>query len=244
MLIMGSGAGSRVWHSYQVPALVASGYEAVTFDNRGVPPSESPTGRYALEDLVADAIALLEHLDLGAVRLAGVSLGSVVAQEVALARPDLVRAAVFMATKARADTVRRAMTDAAIEVLDEDAKLPVLHTAVTNALQMLSPRTLDDDAAMADWLELFSRSAHRRVGVGQLWADLFPDRREALRGIRAPCMVIAFEDDLITPPKLCQEVANAIDGCEYVQLPGCGHLGYLERPKLVNDTLVRFFAST
>src|SRR5438445_9445780 len=75
LLIMGSGAGGNVWSMYQVPALNGAGYETVTFENRGVPPSDAPPGDYSLADMVADTVGLIEALDLAPCRLVGTSMG-------------------------------------------------------------------------------------------------------------------------------------------------------------------------
>jgi pimeloyl-ACP methyl ester carboxylesterase len=66
------------------------------------------------------------------------------------------------------------------------------------------------------------------------------DRREALRKVTAPCRVIAFSDDLITPVPLAAEVAEAIPDCDFVEIPACGHFGYLERPDEVNSAIIEF----
>jgi pimeloyl-ACP methyl ester carboxylesterase len=245
LLIMGARARARVWDAYQVTALTAAGYRVVTFDNRGMPPSESPPGHYTLDQMVDDTVALVEHLGLGPCRVAGVSLGAFVAQELALARPDLVRSAALMATRARADKVRQAFKQAELELLRTGIRLPPMYAAVTAALQALSPQTLNDEQAGADWIDIFKQTALQdHLASGQATADDFPDRRQALSGVRVPCIVIAFADDLVTPPTLGREVAQAIPGCDYVELPGCGHLGFLERPELVNETLLKFFAQT
>ena len=62
LMIMGQAAGGNVWRMNQVPALTQAGYEAITFDNRGVPPSDVPPGDYSLDDLVADTTGLIEAL--------------------------------------------------------------------------------------------------------------------------------------------------------------------------------------
>ena len=55
LMIMGQAAGGNVWTMYQVPALNEAGYKVITFDNRGLPPSDVPPGDYSLGDLVAVA---------------------------------------------------------------------------------------------------------------------------------------------------------------------------------------------
>lgn len=244
LLIMGSTAGGRLWTMHQTPALNRAGYETITFDNRGIAPTDVPPGRYQLDDLVADTIGLIEALGLGRCALVGTSLGAGVAQEIALSRPDLVRCAVLLGTRARADAMGRAHTLAGRALAESGAKLPAAYRAATSAIQMLSPATLNNDAAAGTWLDLFELSGDAGAGAdGQAWADSLEDRRAALRGISVPCRVIAFADDLITPPKLCAETAAVIPDCDYVEIADCGHLGYLERPEEVNAAILEFLAA-
>lgn len=241
LLIMGTGAGGNVWEMYQVPALVMAGYEVITFENRGMPPSDVPAGDYSLEDLVADAIGLIEVLDAGPCRLVGTSMGAIIATELAVKRPDLVISCVLIATRARADAARRAVSAADRALVASDIRLPPAYAAATSVLQMFSPATLNNDAAVSTWLELYEISAARRVpGKGQAAVDLTSDRREALRMIDVPCRVIAFSDDLICPPYLCAEVAENIPDCDLIEVTSCGHLGYLERPEAVNPAIIEF----
>jgi pimeloyl-ACP methyl ester carboxylesterase len=242
LLIMGQAAGGNVWSMYQVPALTEAGYEAITFDNRGMPPSEVPPGDYSLADLVADTEGLIEALDAGPCRVAGTSLGAYVATELALKRPDLVTCCVLMAVRARADALRRALSAGERTLACEGVKLPPPYEAPMLVLQMFSPATLNDDASVSTWLDVYEMSAARRgAASGQDGIDLVSDRREALRAVSVPCRVIAFSDDLMCPPHLCTEVAEAIPDCDYVEIGSCGHLGYLERPDEVNSAMIEFF---
>lgn len=239
LLIMGSAASSRVWTVHQAPALADAGYEAVMFDNRGIPPSDTPPGRYSLEDMVADTGGLIEALDLAPCRIVGTSLGAMIAQELAVSRPDLVRCAVLMATRARVDAFRLAYTKAFRALAESGVRPPAAYGSVVSVLQMLSRRTLNDDAEISSWLELFELSGGE-TAYGQAWADPVDDRRRALETVTAPCRVIAFADDVIAPPHLCAEVAEAIPDCDLVEIPSCGHLGYLERPAQVNAAVIEF----
>jgi pimeloyl-ACP methyl ester carboxylesterase len=111
-------------------------------------------------------------------------------------------------------------------------------------MALLSSATLADDQAAADWLTLIRVSSARGLGPAmQYEATIAPDRTRALQQVGRPCLVIAFAEDKITPPAMCQEVASAIPGCQYVEIDQCGHFGFLERPDEVNATLLGFFAS-
>jgi len=59
-----------------------------------------------------------------------------------------------------------------------------------------------------------------------------------------PSRGIAFLDDLMCPPHLCAETADAIPDCDYVEIGSCGHLGYLERPDEVNPAMIEFLDKT
>ncbi len=238
---MGQAAGGNVWSMYQVPALKSAGYEVITFDNRGVPPSEVPPGDYSLADLVADTAGLIEVLDAGPCRLVGTSLGAVVATELAVRRPDLVSCCVLMAVRARADATRRAISAAERVLTSGGVQLPPAYEASVSVLQMFSPATLNDNARASVWLDVYEMSAARRAAAkGQGAIDISSDRRDALQAVPVPCRVIAFSDDLMCPPHLSAEVAEAIPDCDYIEIGSCGHLGYLERPDEVNSAIVEF----
>jgi pimeloyl-ACP methyl ester carboxylesterase len=241
LLIMGSGAGGNVWTMYQAPALNQAGYEAITFDNRGMPPSDVPPGMYTLADLVDDTAGLIEALGVGPCRLVGTSMGAIIATELAVRRPDLVRCCVLMAIRARADAARQALAAADRALARSSIQLPAVYDAPMTVVQMFSPATLNDDAAVSTWLDIFEMSAGRRASAGgQTGIDLTSDRREVLREVTVPCRVISFSDDLICPPHLCAEVADAIPDCDFVEISRCGHLGHLERPGEVNSAIIEF----
>jgi pimeloyl-ACP methyl ester carboxylesterase len=240
ILIMGSSAAGRVWSLHQTPALTQAGYQAVTFDNRGIPPSDVPAGKYSLADMVADTKGLIEALDAAPCRIVGASLGALIAQELAISAPHLVRCAVLIATKSRSDAARAAQGRADLALLESSIRLPPDYEAAMAVLQMLSPATLNDHSAVSLWLETFRLSSGSGTTHGQAWIDTDVDRREALRKVTVPCRVIAFSDDLITPPHLAAEVAGAIPDCDFVEIPACGHFGYLERPDQVNSAIIEF----
>jgi pimeloyl-ACP methyl ester carboxylesterase len=241
LLIMGQAAGGNVWSMYQVPALTEAGYEAISFDNRGVPPSDVPPGDYSLADLVADTTGLIEALDLAPCRVVGTSLGAFVATELAVSRPDMVTCCVLMAMRARVDALRRALSVGESALTRDGIQLPPCYEAPISVLQMFSPATLNDDATIQMWLEIYEVSVCRRAAAsGQDAIDLRSDRRNTLRAVPVPCRVVAFSDDLMCPPHLVAEVAEAIPDCDYVEISSCGHLGYLERPDEVNSAIIEF----
>ena len=247
LLICGTGQPAFSWQVAVTPRLVAAGYRVVAYDNRGVPPSACPPPPYTVQDLVDDAAALVEHLDLGRCRVAGLSLGAMVTQELALGRPDLVRAAAMMGTIGRSSALFRAWALANIELARAGLVLPGRFTAVTTLMATASPGRQLDDGFTGPMVELMAEAPPwSGPGVeGQHAADLAYDHRlDALGEVSVPSLVIGFEHDLMTPPSRGREVAEAIPGGRYVEVPGCGHLGPFEEPDAVLGHLLEFFAGT
>ncbi|MEV6095405.1 alpha/beta hydrolase [Nocardia sp. NPDC051981] len=245
VMIMGTGSGGRVWELHQVPALVAAGFRVCTFDNRGIAPSfESPAG-ITIEDLVRDTAALIEFLDEGPALVVGQSMGARVAQELALARPDLVRKAIFMAGHARLDQFQKTLSFGEHELDASGMRLPAKYEAAMTAIMNLSPATMADPHAARDWLDLFEfTGGPASPGVrAQRRMDHDFDRTQAYRAITVPCLSMGFADDRMIPPYLSREVADIIPGARYHEVPDAGHFGYLEQPEAVNKILLEFFAA-
>ncbi len=248
VLLAPAATRGDIWRTHQVAPLVGLGHQVVCLDARGCPPSVSPSGPFGMSDLVADVAGVITELGGGPARVVGASLGAMVAQELCLARPDLVHSAALLGTRCRADVFRRAAARASVHRL-RSGPVPTASDAESEAVslmtQLFSPRTFDDDAAAADWLALYATFPLRGEGLAaqyQVAADYgaTTDRAAALTAIRTPCLVVGFEHDLVTPPAACRAVAGAIPGAVYREIPGCGHFGFLERPDLVNITLAGF----
>ncbi|MFM9376648.1 alpha/beta fold hydrolase [Gordonia sp. VNK21] len=245
VMIMGTGSPGRVWHAHQQPALLAAGYRVVTFDNRGIAPSSESADGFTMADMVADTAALIEHLG-GPARVVGTSLGARIAQELTLARPDLVVGAAMLATYGRITPLVAAFSAGELELIDAGTTLPDCYYAAITAESNLSPASLRDDRAARDWLDIIGFSGQQRTaGVRAQMA--LPERDEnrlaAYRAISRPAMVVGFADDRTLPVHLAREVAEAIPGARYEEIPDAGHWGYLEQPERVNALLVDFLGS-
>ncbi|HYY08318.1 MAG TPA: alpha/beta hydrolase, partial [Actinomycetota bacterium] len=121
LLVCATGQRAFTWQLFQVPALTAAGYRVVTFDNRGVPPSDCPPAPYSVKQMAEDVARLIETLELAPCRVAGLSLGAMITQELALAHPDLVRSAVMMGTIGRQDVFGRHLTQTWVEESEKAA---------------------------------------------------------------------------------------------------------------------------
>jgi pimeloyl-ACP methyl ester carboxylesterase len=243
LFIAGRGGAGRTWQLHQAPAFQQAGYRVITFDNRGVGATENADG-FTTAQMVGDTAAIIEALDAGPVRIVAVSMGSFIAQELMVARPELVSAAVLMATRGREDRTRDFFRTAEQEMLTEGVALPPKYDAKVRLLESFSRKTLNDDQAVRDWIEMFTMWPSKPTPGLRCQLGIAPDgnRLPAYRSITARVLVMGFSDDVVLPPHLGREVADAIPNGQYLQIPDTGHLGFIERPDAVNTAALQFFA--
>ena len=244
LFIAGRGGAGRTWHLHQVPAFVTAGYRAITFDNRGIGATEQADG-FGIDQMVADTAALIEKLDAAPARIVGVSMGSFIAQELMLARPELVHSAVLLATRGRHDRTREFFRTAERKLAEQGVDLPPEFEAKMRLLESFSPKTLNDDVAARDWIDMFTMWPTKSTPGLRTQLDIGPleNRLPAYRSITAPVLVIGFGDDVVLPPHLGREVAEALPNGRYLEIPDAGHLGFLEKPQVVNVAALDFFAA-
>jgi pimeloyl-ACP methyl ester carboxylesterase len=242
LFIAGRGGLGRTWHLQQVPAFLAAGYRVITFDNRGVGATANADG-FTTQTMVADTAALIESLGAAPARIVAVSMGSYIAQELLVVRPDLVSQAVLMATRGRLDRARDFFRTAEDEFAASGVQLPVSYDAKIRLLENFSPKTLSNDEVVAEWIGMFTVWPTKRTPGIIRQSDVSPqgNRLPAYRSITTPVLVIGFADDVVTPPHLGKEVADAMPNATYLKIADTGHLGFLERPEVVNTAILDFF---
>ena len=230
LLVMGTSGAIPLWG--EVITRLAEHYQVIAFDNRGLGGSERGEGAISVASMAEDASALLEALDVPQAHVMGWSLGSAVAQEMALAHPDQVASAVMYATWARCDGFQRSVLAA--------LRLPYvvrdMESALTVAGIAFSPQLLDHpdfEQMLVPMLPAFPQNdAQMQVTVEQWDADLAHDTLDRLGSITAPTLVVVGEQDLLTPTWQSKAVADAIPGARYelVTGPGSSHGMHIERP--------------
>lgn len=245
LFIAGRGGAGRTWHLYQVPEFQRAGYRVITFDNRGIGATENASG-FSTEQVVADTAALINKVVGGPVRVVGVSMGSFIAQELMVARPELVSQAVLMATRGRQDQARDFFVNAERELIDAKVELPPSYDAKIRLLENFSPKTLNDDRAVLDWAHMFTMWPTKYTPGLRSQLAVAPEvnRLPAYQHIKVPVLVIGFADDLVIPTHLGREVADAIPNGRYLEIDDAGHLGFIERPQEVNAAMLKFFSDS
>jgi len=117
-------------------------------------------------------------------------------------------------------------------------------------MRYLPTADIQDSEVVSTWLSLLGAvPAWPNPGrLGQYEAALAwstdPDRTTRWPEVHVPCLVLAFEHDIDSPPRYAREAAAAIPGCEYREVAGAGHLGFVTHAPEVARHLVDFFART
>ncbi len=239
LLLHGSGGGHRAF-APQVETLASLGFRAVAWDMPGYGHSP-PIEPYGLMGLAASCAALIEALTPltgGApVALVGQGLGGLLAQELALRRPELVRQLVLVATAAQVqgdDAYDRHIAQqlAWLEAGEDMARIAELLLA-----RLLSPLALPAGVQLAHWCQSQVPAPTWRRALAAMRGF---DRRAALAGIHVPTLLVAGEHDPVTPPETLRAMAERIVGSRLVTLRGAGHLPQLEQPDEFDAVLVEF----
>lgn len=237
LLIMGTGLDHSCW-SPQVESY-RDQFECIAFDNRGTGKTNAPEGPLSTKMLAEDAAALLDALEISRAHVSGLSLGSCIAQELVLLRPELVETLQLHGTWARAYGYAARKFKAQIQMLDT---FDVREFYDINVLWFLTPEFMArDPERLTRQLDAIVESAPQRALLkAQYVADLEHDTLARLPTIEAPTLVTVGSFDLATPPLYAREVAAAIPNAELFVFEEGGHLHNVEAPDEFNRVTLEF----
>jgi pimeloyl-ACP methyl ester carboxylesterase len=247
VLVCGLSQPAAAWQLGMVPALVAAGYRVVTFDNRGVAPSSAPPAPYTIDEMVDDTVGLLDHLGLASVLVAGYSMGGWIAETLAFRHPERVGAAVFIGSCNVGTSWEKAITTVERDLARIDAELPPWFNAV-ETMRYLPNHELQQDDVVDLWLsfigDLDPWPNPGRLGQYEaaLEWSLDIERTRRWPSLSMPCLVLAFEHDVDSPPARARQAADMIPGARFVEVAGASHLGVFTHAETVATTVVGFFA--
>ncbi|HUW10050.1 MAG TPA: alpha/beta fold hydrolase [Anaerolineae bacterium] len=219
-------------------------FQVIAFDNRDAGRSSRATGPYTIAEMAADANAVLDGLSIESAHVLGASMGSMIAQELALAHPGKVRKLVLVCTMAQMSRYAVSFVDPWRWIVNHDAAGEILPAHI---ITWCMTHSFQQDREAVDTL------------VQQMLAAPYPQPPEAfgrqadalsnhdalsrLAGIRQPTLVIVGDQDLLTPPWVAREVAEAIPGAQLQVLEGGGHCLFWEIPDRFNQAVIDFLIS-
>lgn len=241
VLIMGWGGDHTAW-AFQVPAL-SQHHRVVLFDNRGAGQTSQPDIPYTIPAMASDTLGLLDALGIGSAHICGLSMGGIIAQEIALSHPARVRTLQLHCTLGRLDAWLGFRGEGMRWIRSLDDREGFARMLLP---WVLSPKTFNDRSELVEVLLAraldnpyptslvgLTRQAQAMEGYSTL---------DRLGTIRVPTLITAGADDIMVPLAFSRELHALIPGAELVTIPDAGHLHMIEQPERFNATVLDFLA--
>ena len=255
VLIRGLGSQLIHWPKNFISGLVEVGYRVIIFDNRdiglssrcplnGVPydkqsiikkidSGQKVMPAYSLDDMALDVIGLMNELDIAKAHIFGMSLGGVITQVLAINYPHrMISTTIVMSAAKLVDSNR--IKQVALDHISKDEY-------ISNAIHENSLWGNPKFPVSEDYVRDLAGKAYDRgadsEGVNRQFSAIFSfgDRREALKLIDLPCLVIHGEDDVLVLPEEGKEISSLVKGSELRIISGMGHeITPLLSPIIVN----------
>ena len=250
VLIMGLGMQLVAWHPDFVAMLVARGFRVIRFDNRdiglsqrfdhlGVPNLALDSIRYAVgmkisapyrvADMADDTAGLLDAMGISAAHICGASMGGMIAQQLAVRRPQRVKSLTLMMTSSGS----RRLPGPTLKVRSALISRPVdpnnVHSVIEHYVKLYrligSPGYPAPDAYLHERLGLAVRRSYRPAGSARQMVAIAADgnRSKLLAQIRQPTQIIHGKADPLVPVAAGHDLAAKIAGAELDLIAGMGH---------------------
>jgi pimeloyl-ACP methyl ester carboxylesterase len=260
LLVMGLGTQLIHWDLELCERFAERGFHVIRFDNRDSGRStyvDAPVpdvrramaglridAPYLLDDMAEDAFGLLDHLGIEAAHVAGASMGGMIAQTMAIRRPERVLSLTsIMSTtgERRAGRPKLRVWGVLLRRAPRDKDAAVEY--FVRVFRMIGSKGFpaDEDRVRALAAEAYDRG-HSPAGTGRQLAAIMAsgDRTERLRELRVPTLVFHGRDDPLVPFRGGRATAAAIPGARLIAIPGMGH----DLPREVWPRLVDAVAET
>jgi len=250
LLVMGLGTPRIGWfHQFQ---FLSQRYDVTAFDNRGVGET-SATEPWTMQDMAADAIALADAMGYERFHLAGISMGGMISQEIALDHPDRIRSLTLISTSPGGPEAEAMTPEFAAALAIPD---PVERMRKTMELTFGAKFRRENPAMLELIMNALSSgdAGVTMIGdesnagfMGQVMAVIgwmsTGGASARLKDITTPTLVMHGGDDLLLPIKNGEILARDIPGARARFWPDAGHALNAEYPDEVNAELVAHFES-
>lgn len=198
----------------------------ITFDNRGCGSSTVTPGPYSMQQMAADAAGLLDHLGIERADVFGISMGGMIAQELALERPDKVDHLVLGCTHAGIRHSERAPEETmeAFRMQTDDWSERVRALSKVSFAQGIDPRAHDL------FVEKKKGDVQNLEGYGAQFAAVFShDTYDRLPQLQMPVLVLTGDDDRIIPAGSSRPLVDQIPNARLHVIENAGHLFFIEQ---------------
>ena len=237
LLIQGLGADKHGWDLQRFA--LARTYRTIALDNRGAGRSDKPYGKYSLDQMADDAVAVLDHAGVESAHVVGASMGGAISQILALRHPERTRSLTLACTACRNHEWRRELVASWAESARKNGMGAMTREA---ARWVIGPRSFRRMAPMFGWLGplALARPAYAFAAQCDAILDVDDDQAELLESITVPTLVVVGNQDILTPRGDSEELADRIPTAELVVISGAAHGLMVEHASTFNRVLLEF----
>ena len=239
VLIPGLGGDGRFWGG--VVAVLKDRFDLLVVDHRGAGRSDRPPGRYSIDGIAHDVLAVMDHEGIASAHLVGHSTGGAIVQTIALDAPDRARALVISGSWDRSDARFRATFGARAAMLD--AGLAGAYQQLTHVFGYdagyLDTHVADLDKAVA---AAPNSLAPLDVTAARVRMLLDFDRSADLARLTQPALIIGARDDILVPIHHARRLKALLPHAEYAEFAGA-HFHPRSDPAPFAERVGRFLAS-
>jgi pimeloyl-ACP methyl ester carboxylesterase len=217
-------------------------FRVISFDNRCVGRTDQPQEPFTIADMADDTAALLDALGVEGAHVFGVSLGGMIAQELALRHPKKVRRLVLACTHAGGGTAVRA-PEWAVRIFNESRDMPRAEALKHSVPILFAQRTIDKRPELIEetLAVMANNNQSKSSYLLQLGAVMKHDTIDRLSRIAHPTLVLTGTEDKLVDPDNSRLIAEHIPGGRLGEFEETGHVFFTEKADEVNRVLVDFF---
>ena len=240
LLIMGLGGHILDW-GWVLPEKLAEGRQVILFDNRGSGRSDQPEGPYSTMQMANDTASLMDAIGIERADIFGVSMGGMIAQQMALDYPHRVDKLILGSTSAGGDL--QVLPPPEIQAYLE----PRLDLTLHEALWWSAPAGFPQEFIEAN-PEIIERKIQANLAYpselhayeAQLAAYKSHDVYARLSSIQSPTLVLTGDADVLIPPENSHMLEKNIPDAQLREIEGAGHLFWISHPNETFSALVDF----
>lgn len=242
LLIMGLGMRGALWRP-QVDAL-SRGHRVATYDHLGLGGSERPTRRPTTPRMARDALRVLDALGWRDAHVVGVSMGGMIAQEVALAAPSRVRSLTLIATHAGGARAALPPLEGLLWFARANTSAPSGRVRALARL-LYTPEFLARGGARVDerLAQMLGARAPAETVLGHVGAVLRHGAARRLEHVGAPTLVVRPGRDILVRSRNSELLARRIPGARLLRLDDAGHGVTFERSRELNAAIAAHVAA-
>lgn len=239
VLIMGFGADGNMWEKHVDE--YQKHFKCIILDNRGVGKSDQPKGPYSTRMMAEDTVAVMQDAGVDQARIAGISMGGAITQELALNYPEKVKSIALISTWPKFNNYATTVYEN-LKKLRRTSKPEDFMELLQ--LWIFAPpyyeHGLEDLKEGRQAAKTNPEPQSQEGFEGQLDACINHDTVSRLHQIKVPTLITVGDQDIFTPPAFSKILHEGIRGSEYISFPDGGHVHHWEDLERFNKVTTEF----